>query len=133
MSILDRLRKKGTPAAVSKATAVVADDAAAKKSTTPVASAVVAPTIQRVLVRPLVTEKATVTGTYCFEVALTANKSEVYKAVQKMYGVTPLSVRIMNVKGKTVRWQQTNGQRKAWKKAIVRLKAGETINVYQGT
>lgn len=132
MSILDRLRKKGTPAAAPKATAVVADDAAAKKSTTPVAP-VVAPTIQRVLVRPLVTEKATVTGTYCFEVALSANKSEVYKAVQKMYGVTPLSVRIMNVKGKTVRWQQTNGQRKAWKKAIVRLKAGETINVYQGT
>lgn len=86
-----------------------------------------------VLVRPVVTEKATVTGTYLFEVRPNANKQEVAKAITQLYGVTPASVRVMNVRGKVVRWQQSYGKRKNWKKAVVRLKKGETMSVYQGT
>ncbi len=85
-----------------------------------------------VLVRPIITEKATLTGTYIFEIARDSNKSEVKKAVKKKYGATPVKVRVMNVTGKSVRWKGEIGTQKSWKKAIVRLKKGETINVYEG-
>lgn len=87
----------------------------------------------KVLLEPIITEKATVTGTYLFAVATNATKPEIAKAVQQVYGVKPKSVRVMNVAGKSVRWNWREGQRKNWKKAIVRLNAGETINVYEGT
>lgn len=87
----------------------------------------------KVLLHPIITEKATVTGTYQFAVAINATKPEVKKAVQQVYGVTPAKVNMMNVAGKEVRWNYRPGQRKNWKKAIVRLKSGETINVYEGT
>lgn len=87
----------------------------------------------KVLIQPLITEKATVTGTYQFAVAENATKPEIKKAIQQVYGVTPVKVNIMNVTGKKVRWNWREGQRKSWKKAIVRLKSGETINVYEGT
>lgn len=89
--------------------------------------------VYSVLTQPIITEKATLSGTYVFEVASKANKAEVKKAVELLYGVTPEHVRIMNVKGKTIRWNARQGKRQDWKKAIVRLKKGETINVYEGT
>lgn len=144
MSLLDKLRKKDTPkgagleqknssAAPKKAAAK--KDAEGKSSSTAVASKGTgkgAITLDTVLVRPVVTEKATLTGTYIFEVRSDANKSEVKKAIQKIYGVTPVQIGIMNVQGKTTNWNRTQGKRKDWKKAIIRLKAGETINVYEG-
>lgn len=87
----------------------------------------------KVLLHPIITEKATVTGTYQFAVAPNATKPEIKKAVQQVYGVTPSKVNVINVTGKEVRWNYRAGQRKNWKKAIVRLKSGETINVYEGT
>jgi large subunit ribosomal protein L23 len=93
----------------------------------------VAPTAHRVLIRPIVTEKATITGTYYFEVAADSNKAEIRKAVKELYGVTPAHVRVMNVRGKQVRWNYQLGERSDWKKAVVRLKAGDSINVYEGT
>ncbi len=87
----------------------------------------------RVLIQPIITEKATITGTYVFQVDANANKNEVKKAIHRVYGITPLHVRIINVKGKAVRWNYRSGQQKSWKKAIVRLPKGETINVYEGT
>lgn len=93
----------------------------------------VVPTAHQVLIRPIVTEKATISGTYYFEVAKDSNKAEIRKAIRQLYGVTPVHVRVMNVQGKAVRWNYQLGQRSDWKKAIVRLKAGETINVYEGT
>ncbi|MFH1426196.1 MAG: 50S ribosomal protein L23 [Candidatus Kerfeldbacteria bacterium] len=87
----------------------------------------------KVLMRPLITEKATMTGTYVFEVAPETNKAEVRKEVKRVYGVEPMHVRMMNVGGKVVRMNNREGQRKSWKKAIVRLPKGEAINVYEGT
>lgn len=87
----------------------------------------------RVLLQPVITEKATLTGTYIFAVADATNKVEVKKAIYAVYGVTPASVRVMNVRGKAKVWSSRYGKQKDWKKAIVRLKKGETINVYQGT
>lgn len=138
MGLLDRFRKKTSP--------TVAAPQASSATTTTLVKSVDAPvkvaapmnaaaqlTAGDVLVRPVVTEKATVTGTYIFEVRPNANKQEVAKAITQLYGVTPASVRVMNVRGKVVRWQQSYGKRKNWKKAIVRLKKGETMSVYQGT
>lgn len=145
MSILDRLRKRNEDQKEAQEKMSKASDTASKKTEkTPAkkdskkskksetVSAKAGSHISGVLVRPVITEKATLTGTYIFEVTQSANKSEVKKAVQRAYGVTPKNVRIMNVSGKRVRWGRVEGTRKNWKKAVVRLKDGDSINVYEG-
>ena len=84
----------------------------------------------RLLLKPLVTEKATVTGTYCFKVAPQANKQEIAKEFKMIYGKTPRKVNILNRMGKTVQRGRTSGQQANLKKAIVYLKKGETIDVF---
>ena len=89
----------------------------------------------RVLVKPLITEKAANLGTenkYVFAVSVRANKIEVAKAVDELYGVKPVSVNIIKMQGKKVRQGRTKGKRKDWKKAIVTLPEGKTINIYEG-
>lgn len=89
----------------------------------------------RVLVKPLITEKATELGThnqYAFVVSRAANKIEVAKAIQAVYGVKPLGVNMISMKGKIVTRGRIKGQRKDWKKAIVTLKKGESIKIYEG-
>lgn len=135
MSILDRL-KKNTPAAADNSDAKKTAPAAAtaKKGTKKADAKKATGAVHHgVLLRPVITEKATLTGTYVFEVAPDANKVTIHNAIQANYGVRPTHVRIINVKGKTVRWGQREGKRKDWKKAIVRLPQGKTITVYQGT
>jgi large subunit ribosomal protein L23 len=87
------------------------------------------------ILRPLVTEKAAVVasqGQYSFVVAPNANRVAVRAAVKAMYGVLPTSVNIQRVRGKAVRFGRSMGQRAAWKKAIVTLPKGKTIDVYEG-
>lgn len=89
----------------------------------------------RFLVKPLITEKAahlSEANKYVFVVDRKANKIEVAKAVQSIYGVSPIDVNIINLKGKKVNRGRIRGQRKDWKKAIVTLKKGETIKIYEG-
>lgn len=89
----------------------------------------------RVLAKPLITEKATELGAlnkYAFVITAEANKIEVAKAIQAIYGVTPVRVNIIAMKGKAVTRGRIRGQRKDWKKAIVTLKKGETIKIYEG-
>lgn len=89
----------------------------------------------RLLVKPLVTEKATnlsAENKYVFVVKNKANKIEVAKAIESVYGVKPLEVNIINMKGKQVSRGRIRGQRKDWKKAIVTLAKGETITIYEG-
>jgi len=89
----------------------------------------------RVLVRPLVTEKAANMGAqdkYAFAVSGSANKIEVAKAIFEVYGVKPKAVNIINLMGKRVRYGKTSGRRSDWKKAIVTLPKGKTIKVYEG-
>ncbi|KKR57379.1 MAG: 50S ribosomal protein L23 [Candidatus Uhrbacteria bacterium GW2011_GWE2_40_58] len=88
-----------------------------------------------VIIRPLVTEKASFLASqsqYLFEVKLEANRIQVYKSIIALYGVKPVSVNIVNMKGKRVRFGRTNGRRKDWKKAIVTIPKGKTIDVYEG-
>ena len=89
----------------------------------------------RVLVKPMVTEKATNLGSsnqYVFMVGIDTNKIEVAKAIQEVYGVKPISVNIIKIKGKKVNRGRITGKRKDFKKAVITLKKGDTISVYEG-
>jgi large subunit ribosomal protein L23 len=89
----------------------------------------------KILVKPLITEKAANLGVenkYVFAVYVNTNKIEIAKAIEEVYGIKPVSVNIVNVQGKTVRYGRKTGRRKDWKKAIVMLPKGKTINIYEG-
>lgn len=83
----------------------------------------------QVLLRPVLTEKSTRAGVYYFQIPLDVNRSEVKKAIQSVYGVTPIKVNIMNRKGKAMVFGGRQGARSDWKRAIVMLKKGESISV----
>lgn len=89
----------------------------------------------RVLLRPVVSEKAVFLetgGTYTFAVKPGANKTLVKQAVKEAYGVMPVSVRVINVEGKDVRFGRSSGKRSDWKKAIVTLPKGKMISIHEG-
>lgn len=89
----------------------------------------------RVLLRPIVSEKAShqqAHNQYFFHVAVDANKIEVAKAVKDVYGIAPLKVNMIRVEGKTVSRGRQQGRRKDWKKAVVTLPEGKTISLYEG-
>ncbi|MFA6028163.1 MAG: 50S ribosomal protein L23 [Patescibacteria group bacterium] len=86
----------------------------------------------KVLIKPLITEKATRTNTYLFAVNPKTNKQEVAKAVHAVYGVWPAKVNITNFSGKSVRWGRSAGKTVAWKKAVVYLKPNDKIEVFEG-
>ncbi|MBN1325373.1 50S ribosomal protein L23 [Candidatus Falkowbacteria bacterium] len=89
----------------------------------------------RILIGPVVTEKATdlvSENKYEFEVADCANKIEIKKAIKSVYGFEPLNVNIVKVRGKRASYGRIEGKRKNWKKAIVTLKKGEKIEIYEG-
>jgi large subunit ribosomal protein L23 len=89
----------------------------------------------RILVKPLITEKAAheaSKGKYHFQVSDDANKISISEAISEAYGITPTAVNVISVKGKAVARGRVRGQRKDWKKAIVTLPTGKTINIYEG-
>lgn len=89
----------------------------------------------RILERALVSEKSAIgeaKGTYAFIVKPKSTKLEIKKAIEIVYGVKPVSVRVINMMGKKTRFGKYNGQRKNFKKAIVTLAKGATISVHEG-
>lgn len=93
-------------------------------------------TLYQVLRRPLVTEKTNglreLKNDYVFEVASDANKIEIRQAVERLFGVQVKSVRTAVVRGKFRRTKKGVGQKPNWKKAIVTLDAGQTIELFEG-
>jgi large subunit ribosomal protein L23 len=88
-----------------------------------------------VLSSPRVSEKAAILaskGTYVFNVPVTAEKIEIRKAVEAMYNVHVERVNTVRGIGKVVRRGRTEGRRNNWKKALVTLKKGEKIDLYEG-
>jgi large subunit ribosomal protein L23 len=86
----------------------------------------------KVLKEPHITEKATdLTGNnqYVFKVFPRANKVETKKAIEELYNVDVLKVRIINVPPKPKRLGKTEGERSSYKKAIVRIKEGQKIEL----
>lgn len=92
-----------------------------------------------ILKRPLVTEKMTAlneSGKYAFEVNKNANKVEIKKIIEKLYGVTVEKVATMRIQGKlkskNTKAGVVTGRKPTVKKAIVTLKTGEVIDFYNG-
>lgn len=87
----------------------------------------------RILKNPHVTEKATLLAKernqYVFKVWPGANKIEVKKAIEDLYGVDVLAVRVINIPAKKRRVGRISGWRKGYKKAIVKIKEGQKIEV----
>ncbi|HEY7680523.1 MAG TPA: 50S ribosomal protein L23 [Terriglobia bacterium] len=90
--------------------------------------------LHRIIQRPIITEKGVAAKderrTLCFEVDPGATKTEVKEAVQKLFKVKVESVRTANFGGKMRRRGRTTGFRPDWKKAYVKLKAGEKMIEY---
>ncbi|PWB38518.1 MAG: 50S ribosomal protein L23 [Parcubacteria group bacterium] len=89
----------------------------------------------KVLLRPLISEKSTIGASlnkYVFEVSRGSNKVEIKKAIADIYGVKPLSVNIINEDSHQARFGRHMGKTKKIKKAIVTLKKGQTIKLYEG-
>lgn len=93
-------------------------------------------TLFRTIVRPLMTEKTSAAyqdrGEYTFEVAPDANKHSIKAAVERLFGVKVTGVQTMNCRGKGRRIGSQVGRRANWKKAIVTLKEGDTIDIFEG-
>lgn len=89
----------------------------------------------RILIKPVVSEKASIAesfNAYSFIVAKDASKKHIKEAVQQIYGVKPEKVRIINVEGKELRVKTGSARRGDWKKAIVTLPKGQSINIHEG-
>ncbi|HIJ49744.1 MAG TPA: 50S ribosomal protein L23 [Nitrospinae bacterium] len=90
----------------------------------------------KIVKKPLVTEKGTVMlsegNRVTFKVHLDANKIEIRDAVQKIFSVTVLQVNTQVVRGKRKRFGKAMGQTKSWKKAMVQLKEGDKIEIFEG-
>ena len=69
---------------------------------------------------------------FAFEVDLRANKIQIKESIEKSFKVSVLKVRTMNVRGKKKRLGRYQGLKSSWKKAIVTLKEGDTIEYFEG-
>jgi large subunit ribosomal protein L23 len=88
--------------------------------------------------QPLITEKSTLlrdaNGVYCFKADVRANKIEIGRAVEKLFGVKVVEVRTARVKGKVRRMGRLLSKAPDWKKAWVRLAPGEkAIEFFEAT
>jgi large subunit ribosomal protein L23 len=89
----------------------------------------------QVILAPVITEKATglgEQGQYVFRVRIEATKPEIKAAVEGLFGVSVTAVNTLVVKGKAKRFKGRPGQRSDWKKAVVRLAEGQSIDLTTG-
>ena len=88
-----------------------------------------------ILIRPIVTEKSTVLTEqrkYTFRAPLAATKIQIRQAVEQIFKVKVQAVNTMRYEGKLKRMGRTQGRRSDWKKAVVPLKPGEAIELFEG-
>jgi large subunit ribosomal protein L23 len=94
------------------------------------------PTLHRTIVRPLITEKSSAAyqdrGEYTFQVHPDATKTQIRAAIEQLFGVHVTGVWTSNQRGKEKRLGKNVGRRPNWKKAIVKLRAGDTIEIFEG-
>ena len=87
-----------------------------------------------IIIRPVITEKATEMAKqnkYIFRVHKKANKDMIGRAINSIFGVMPVKVNVMIVRGKRKRVRYNYGYTTSWKKAIVTLQEGEKIDVFE--
>lgn len=91
--------------------------------------------IYEVLRRPVVTEKGTLLkeeNKYVFEAERKASKAQIKAAVEKAFGVTVIAVNVINMPPKARGFGRLRGRRSEWKKAVVTLKEGDKIEIFEG-
>jgi large subunit ribosomal protein L23 len=91
--------------------------------------------LYQTLLGPVITEKATLASEHnqvIFRVKLDAAKPEIKQAVEQLFSVKVKAVNTMRVKGKTKRFRGIKGRQSDWKKAIVTLEEGQSIDVLGG-
>ena len=92
--------------------------------------------IYQVIKKVRISEKATMlqetTGELVFEVDRDANKIEIKNAIEEIFKVTVANVNTVNVHGKMKRMGRTQGMTASWKKAVVTLREGDSIEVFEG-
>ncbi len=84
----------------------------------------------RIIIEPIITEKGTLlreNNKYLFKVDRKASKSSIKKAVEELFDVSVLKINTVNVRGKVKRMGRYVGKRPDWKKAIIKLPEGQTI------
>jgi large subunit ribosomal protein L23 len=89
----------------------------------------------QVILAPVVSEKSyhgSVYGKYTFRVHEDAHKTQIRQAIEQLFDVHVVSVNVLKVQAKPKRRGQIKGVKPGWKKAVVQLKPGETIEVFQG-
>ena len=89
----------------------------------------------QVILTPIVSEKsyeATTRGSYTFKVHPDAHKTQIRQAVELQFEVKVVSVNVSKVQPKPKRRGVIKGTRQGWKKAVVQLKPGHTIEIFQG-
>jgi large subunit ribosomal protein L23 len=89
----------------------------------------------QVIIRPVVSEKTYVladAGKYTFRVHEKAHKTQIRQAIEELFDVKVMAVRTASVKSKPKRRGQTSGRTRQWKKAIVQVREGDTIPIFQG-
>ena len=87
-----------------------------------------------ILIKPIVTEKSTALmeeRKYTFRVPLSATKIQIRQAVEQIFKVKVQAVNTMRYEGKMKRLGRTQGRRSDWTKAVVTLKPGETIELFE--
>ena len=90
----------------------------------------------QVILTPIVSEKsyaATTRGSYTFKVHPDAHKTQIRQAVEELFDVKVERVNVIKVQAKPRRRGLFKGTRPGWKKAIVQLRAGDTIEIFEGT
>ncbi|HEY3364609.1 MAG TPA: 50S ribosomal protein L23 [Symbiobacteriaceae bacterium] len=88
-----------------------------------------------IILKPVITEKAMAKqaeNKYAFKVRLDVNKTQIKDAIEEIFKVTVLGVYTMRMHGKTRRMGKYQGRRSDWKKAVVQLKEGDSIKVFEG-
>jgi large subunit ribosomal protein L23 len=89
----------------------------------------------QVLIKPVISEKSyeqITQNRYTFKVHQDAHKTQIRQAVEELFDVKVVSVNVVKVQPKPKRRGLTRGTRSGWKKAIVELKAGDTIEIFEG-
>ena len=89
----------------------------------------------QVLLKPIVSEKSyagTTRGSYTFKVHPDAHKTQIRQAVEELFSVKVVRVNVVKVAAKPKRRGLHRGTRPGWKKAVVQLRAGDTIEIFEG-
>ena len=89
----------------------------------------------QVILAPIVSEKsyaASTHGRYTFKVHPDSHKTQIRQAVEELFDVKVTRVNVIKVQPKPKRRGLVRGKRPGWKKAVVQLRAGDTIEIFQG-